>query len=509
MQQAQFQPPQVPNFAAGLVPSSHFIDEGPFNNRRPFIGYTRYAARHHQGGMFHCRSTGAWRTQACEDLANDQAGCFMHAALWVLSQQQFRQLYRSLQSVEADVRSPVTIVQALVLHFLGGWSIGLHYVDLDGHLVTIVGHRGPLARGLVLVLFNDSHVYAPHWLPFTSVLRNQHISLDFRDMDSLAPGGAARPEFAHVAPEIHAAWLRFAPVDRPAEPVVPPLNQNVPLPYMADDQDLHLNVLGYVCDHDPPVPVHAGSTGVMQRRSNTTVFNPIVWTERTDVNSGLCRIVRGKPDFMDRVQAHLPFGRQGIMWEFSASVLIGAEICEDDFVFVEECAVHPQDPCLNVRGQYLPERVARIVTDSGTWVLVDCRCQSFSGKDFRIFALQKDSSTVFGLLWTMLPLTTETVVSVQVSLVDEVEPALSAFPTENAGIRAAYDQLARHISPELVGSLMTSRNEELALTDRSGLRPGEVARALEQLRRVTDRTWVTIPGAASQPILGFELFMST
>jgi hypothetical protein len=432
----------------------------------------------------------------------ENASCFFRALIYVVPEVQFQQVANAFtQQTREGIMRPMSMIDAMACRLVFNGVYGLSIIDMRGRLIHHVQPVGT-HRGLCLVFLDDKHQFAPHWLPYTSTRDLVTIQFCHDDFEALAPSGMARPETAFDAPYLHAQWLATLPPpdEAPYAQAIAPF----PPEYLLGAR---FNVQGYICVNDPPIV----STGLLGVRRDATILSTTIWTDqdaRLDV-SGF-DVVIGRPGPGDRAWAHIQLAdehRCGLMWELHPSVLLGADIHEDDFVFCQsDLPAHPRLPDVNIKGQYIPYRMSSIITDCGTWGLCDCCVQEVNGKEYCIYALQKLTTSVFGLFWGSLPLTTETVERVLLKPLDDDMPANDCFPTTHAALRAAYDLLARHISPELVGSLMMARNEELSLEEPSGRTPLSVARALEQLKRAIQQRHLSVPGMA--PGLPFELYIS-
>jgi hypothetical protein len=184
------------------------------------------------------------------------------------------------------------------------------------------------------------------------------------------------------------------------------------------------------------------------------------------------------------------------MWELHPSVIEGAELSPNDFLFMHMGrADHPRNPYVNDLGQYKPELMTGFVTSSGVWNAHSARFLNVDGQEYVVYQLQKSVTSLFGYLKYVTPMHTETVQHVQLSQLEAENVLDGSFPTLSAAVRCSYDLLSRKISPELVGSLMTCRNEELAREVHSGLTADSVARSLEQMQRSVALRWSAVPGA--------------
>lgn len=460
-----------------------------------FAGYKRYSRRGvGTGGIAWCGSTGRWRKEAMEDLRREEASCFFRAMAWVLPQHAWNGFYLDAHAIHEGVQRGVTPHDAFITVRVANLPIDLAYVGADGHIRVYHRSAAPVRRGLLWVPLNDAHEWAPHWLPWTSLHVREHVRWTFADLDTMAPDGNPRAEIppAMVAPLLaarHAADRRPPPpVHRAVGPHGPPI------------------AYGYVCVNTPPVD----APGVQRQNdiraaldAKTKYFAPKIWTTSKDINVTGCDLRKGsKPTAFSRFKAHaLPLSwgfLQGIIWELHPDVLLSADISEGDYVFhqvnVED---NPRDPRFNYLGQCIPERLSSIVTRGGTlWSLTDERNYTLCGREYAIYRLvMTNASDLLDLFTSSSSIITSHVVSLQHNAVEETFPAISNFPTPQAYVRACYDQLAKLINPELVGTLMMCRNEELARDELSGLLPMDVARDLERLHRELQRMWRTAGNA--------------
>lgn len=464
-------------------------------------GYKRYTRRGMEtGGHIWCGSTGRWRKEAMQDLRRQEASCFFRAMAWVLTKADYARFYMHALSTHEGLQAGVTPQDAFMTVIGLSLPICLAYVAANGRIRFAHCPAVSVVRGLLWVPLNDAHQWAPHWLPWTSIDERNQLRWTFEDLDAMAPGGVPRAE---VPAPMHAGLIAARLAAVPAR---------APVPDYAQDTPVHPPVAaGYVCWNTPPVTeqeVQRQNDVRARVDAKTKYFAPKLWCHNTEVNVSGCELRKGeKPTAVSRAKAHclpeaLGFGK-GLMWELHPRVLIGAEISEGDFVFYQsDSPVSPVDPRHNVLGQYLPDRLSAIVTSGNTlWSITDEQTYQLRGKEYTVYRLVMTVASNFvDLVLSSFHIKTTKITSVRFNALEEVSPAVDSFPTPQAYLRACYDQLAKLVNPELVGTLMMCRNEELARDEPSGLLPQSVAADLERLHRELQRMW-RAPGYSVLPFM--------
>jgi hypothetical protein len=261
---AQHVPPNFLPFGihpAGRYETSRVVKHTP---ARCYEGYTRYSARHHNGGALWCwQKNGLWREEASFEYEKNRVSCFFRAVAWLVTRQQNADLYQQMVATATGLRAPVTLMQAVVIVNLMGWNLAIYTYDAYGncHLVRPAG-PGPF-KALVFVMFDDNHDFAPHWLPCTSIRARDRIAMTFEDYDSACPGGALRPELRHVHEfvEERIRLMPSQPVDEGGD-AVPPVGPHT-LAYPTEE--FKMSVCGYVCHNTPPVRNGPGAEGLAGR----------------------------------------------------------------------------------------------------------------------------------------------------------------------------------------------------------------------------------------------------
>lgn len=438
-----------------------------------------------------------WRQRASDILVAAKATCFFHCLPWIMTEDNFDAFFRIEQRrTDAFIRR-VTIVEADALfdHLVlqGCENYGVVFVGPLGDVQWV--RRNRPVRACVLVQLDDAGRFAPHWLPATSV--NDRVILDYSPLE--VEEWLTNPSALELLSRNPNNVQRMRDL-RPVEQQ-PMLLHNDPPVAILGPEVLAVDPgmfppgswpYGFVTSRTPPF-LQADGVVMQELVDNFPKFSslPRVWLSSDFSGNavGLRLMAGSAPDAVDRALAHGGVGNRhepgvGLCWEFSPSVFLGADIHPDDYVFVEQGPPHKRTWGLNVHGQYMPDRVSVISTDCGTWCLKHVWTRTMGERLFHVYTLHRVTArNLFGICWTMMPFTTETVDRVILTERPIFEPGPELFPRDDAWYRVQYALLASVVPVELVGPLSIVRNEEFALAQRSGVAPSVAAEALLDMRQ--------------------------
>ncbi len=462
-----------------------------------FTGYTRYGSAN--DGLVYCRHDSQWRQQKHQYFVDTGATCFWRALAFVAGRAELDALEDFVQyNTISGCGTGVSIVDAIQLFAVVGMNLGIWEVDIvTGAVGQVIPTLGPPSLGIVYVAFNDKGEFAPHWLPVTNFRLNRATGLTYSDYTvglhdwmQVTPRGLV----AAAAPGLRLFAANHSLVFPPAAPFIGPLLPPprvvavppppvVPPPPPPPPSYFPPNIDGIVTLRDPPLPAASLGVELLQAVEPQWLSIRKIWPKSSQTSLGDCRLMTGDgPDALDRAFSH---GTGcGYLFELRPECLIGQEISEKDFTFVEESGPSPLANGLNCYGQYHLHSVSGIATNAGNWQLVR-RGMCLLGQRKIVFHqfCKRAHSGFVGKLWSALPLRTEKIIAVHCRMQVYIEPSLGDFPTADAWYRAMYQFLAAVVPPEVVAPLMTARNEEMALQTRSGKNPREVAESLIQMWR--------------------------
>lgn len=484
---------QVPGFAEDVSPGDMFA------------GYKRYQfadGANRRNGVAWCGTSCkiAWRKEAAQALARDQASCFYRSLAWVVTQVHWDQVSAAVMGTAAGFQAGFTAGMASAFFALLGLPYQVSVVQVDGtiaHLYQPPPGSTVVRRGVLWVPLNDAGLWAPHWLPYTNLHEQATVAIKGTEYREYLVNDELRPGIPHV-------WEAYVR-DRLVEVLRADQQANF---HRAAHPEAVFTFYGAVSSRSIPYDVSAlgvASSCRVQTGTMATYWTPILWTDSKDINTLGLEVRPGRPGCLARALAHVGQPR-GIMWEFSPTVLAGAEISVGDYAFVEKHSPrHPKFRHLNVAGQYMPEAVSAIRTAGGSSLgLTNERTITAHGVKYLVYDwVFVTVATLWSAAVHKIELRTSKIACVHTMNPDEPLPTPKSFPTRDAWVRIMYDRLAKLVSPECVGSLMTARNEELALPGGSGADPVEVARAIEVIRRELERTWA-VEGKTALP---FEIVL--
>ncbi len=173
----------------------------------------------------------------------------------------------------------------------------------------------------------------------------------------------------------------------------------------------------------------------------------------------------------------------GMFWELRESVLVGFGACinTDTLLYHRDVPVDPRKPERLVNGCYNPAWIKSLATSSGTWTIREVQRLVIQGSAYRIYAIDRDRSTLYSKLCRLNPFVWEKVSAVHERTLEEMVDLDSlklVTPTADADRRTWYTLYEAFAPKALVGVYRDNRNEEMSQETPTGVHPGEVFRSV-------------------------------
>lgn len=459
------------------------IEQDDPNFYKPHQGYKRYFRPARSGGlcwMAYPRRPGAWRLLAHDTLLRIRASCLWHSLLWVCNEEEFAALYEQQTVfhdkferrwtpaevagllVGAGVQKNVYV--AAVVPPLGGVAVE-HFMD------------DPLRAGLGLIFLpvDDNNVLDPHWAGVTAVYMHSVHPLPQEVLDAAegipqpAPIGPDGPPLVPVLPPVAGAALRRRVL---GEGMI----MAAPHPMLEVRR-----AIGLI---PPPFTDREQCAfGVEQRFHNVS---------GTRVDAGHALVIPGFPSGVDDAWDNV--------WGLVRAYQLCPEVMESGKVEVRkdtkfylhlgtyDAAVDGVIPCVAagrtrlVTGDYNPEFLGQVITEDGTWSLVDpVVVRGRKNQVFEIYSVHRVNRTVWGACKELLPFTSCTALYVtNYNFECNALPTLDQFGgSREMYLHAVMTQLGAQAGDEDKGYILDQRNKVLSL-----LRGGELDADFDAVRFV-------------------------
>jgi len=478
--------------AAPVRTSARAVNETLFVNKTGILSHSQFYGERKML-WFNEPPIKDWVWAAVADLERLGACCFWYALLGVTRDQAAFELAvnEGLMQTDAGLSEGVTYAQAVYIINQARMRITVYQVDVTvaSELCLIrrsqpAGREDP--RGVVLVPVNDQFERCAHWLP-TVRFRRVPISVPPAMALLINPMIGLNADVEDLQPVIE-PFIGPQHINGLAEEFVNYQDSRLPLEDEGPGFDLNI----FEAPEYPDVgavqsqPVQDGLSllrkvsrivGVIpptfplaHRMSPlAAVFHRIPEAGIPSLDAGDMMIVEGFPTAMQRGLTRM-MGEGMMAWQLRPSVLADMHVSSRHLVYV--CLSPPSliDPKFLESGDYNPDFVGRLVTETGTFVLVDPFDVPFSGHQssyttLRVFRLTRAGVTISGAVFRAMPFHLEKVISVTTTALHVVlvRNKRECFPTQRAFVRAQFSVLAMAAPEELRPLITDQRNEALSL----------------------------------------------
>jgi hypothetical protein len=503
----------------------------------PFQGYSKYSE-----SMLWCRDLTTPqpnRDKILLELQSMKASCFHKAVAYIATVVKTKaHVAANLLMGESQIRAPVSLDEAV------GWVQGS---ALDAHVYVIVSYAGAhnlyrhytspvglAAKGLALVLFDDAGVYAPHWLPVTSVNERARIKLNKQEVKATAHFDV-NPQFAFdwlvylkdlkaglVQLDLGPEGEQYGPQEQfPPEPVVEePMDLEGALDecFWTPEHNYELTVADMVNaftpsalapEHVPDytglsstqvvgvnktlvqcytmVGIHAFPMGSLSRFMVDSVptFHYVGSSTHLPATTGC--VERGFPTDFELHWAEGLSRKYSVLWELHPDVISGIRLADNHLVYVQMEEPKMLDPRFLANGCYNPEFIGELITEDGVYDIVDPLDVVYRNVNYRVFRLDRRCLRAMGILRQLIPghLDELQLITLHQFNIHKL-PTQESFDSKRSWLRCVFNALAGECPPEIKSMVIEQRNLALGALEEGSLPdsydPVAVTRAVSQMR---------------------------
>lgn len=459
----------------------------------------------------------------------EEADPFWYSVLEVATEAEIRALAnnRTISRHTCPFQAEWTFAMVRDLLVTSGVNIWLHEIaDVEENgtrVLRIVRQFGPAdghftRRSIVRVSWTDRGEFRPSWIPATSFDRNGRVPWTPTD-EAERLRLRAEPEFAlwdapppledeEEMPDDVDVWQAFL---AEFEAAVDLFEGRDPLPDpYADMPELRqIETLVDGKERNPldgiyrAVGVYPPPFGKQSRyyMGCGVVFHRILEPNIPLMDSGDCVVEIGPPGPFQRAASRCT-GRGGIAWELRPSVIPEMHIDSKHLVYVVDIlgdVPSIDSPALLSSGDYSPALFGRLVTETGTFALIDPVeiLWKDMGLKYTFFGLKRTAATFLGSVARMLPFHLEPVMGHSTRFINRrYLPQRDAYPDDKTFMRTRFAILAQFVPEQLKGPFLEVRNTVMAKMEdpvqaaalaAQGFDPLDLARQMIEDLRVISR----------------------